>query len=100
MAASKKTAALGNVSSAMAKNDALRWGAFTAHSESKYRPNAATPPENRHVIMPGIMPEAANAYIRTVSRTYKPIEHDVGTHKGKREHACTVITITLSHKML
>ena len=62
MAASKKTAARGKVSSAIAKNDARRCGAFTADSESRYNPNAATPPENKHVIMPGIMPEAARAY--------------------------------------
>lgn len=62
IAASKKTAALGKVISAMAKKEALRWGAFTAHNDRRYKPNAATPPEKRHVIMPGIMPADAIAY--------------------------------------
>ena len=35
IAASKKTAACGNVISATAKNEDLRWGAFAAHRESR-----------------------------------------------------------------
>lgn len=61
MAASKNTAARGKVSSATVKNDARRCGALTAQSESRYSPNAATPPEKRHVIMPGMTPVVAMA---------------------------------------
>ena len=35
MAASKNTAAFGKVISAIAKKDARRWGALTAHNESR-----------------------------------------------------------------
>lgn len=62
MAASKNTAARGNVNSATAKNEARLCGALAAQRESKYRPNAATPPENRHVIIPGMIPTDAKAY--------------------------------------
>jgi hypothetical protein len=61
MAASKNTAALGNVSCAIAKNDDCRCGAFTAHSERRYKPKAATDPENIQVIIPGMMPADAMA---------------------------------------
>lgn len=61
IAASKNTAARGNVSSATAKNDDRRCGVFVAHRESRYRPKTATPPENRQVIIPGMMPADASA---------------------------------------
>lgn len=61
IAASKKTAARGKVSSATAKKDDLRCGVLVAHRESKYRPNAATEPEKRQVSMPGMMPADAMA---------------------------------------
>lgn len=61
IAASKNTAALGNVNSATAKKEARRCGALTAHRESRYRPNAATPPDSKHVIIPGIRPAEARA---------------------------------------
>lgn len=62
MAASKNTAALGNVICDTAKNDACRCGAFVAHTDSKCRPNAATAPLNMHVNMPGIKPDEAIAW--------------------------------------
>jgi hypothetical protein len=61
IAASKNTAARGNVSSAIAKKDARRCGAFVAASDSRYRPKAATDPENMQVIIPGIIPAEAIA---------------------------------------
>lgn len=60
-AASKKTAALGNVSLAIVKNDARLWGALAAHKERRYSPKAATPPENKQVTMPGRTPAEAMA---------------------------------------
>ena len=64
MAASKKTAALGNVISATVKKDARLCGAFAAQRDSKYKPKAPTVPENTHVIMPGMRPAEAMAYNR------------------------------------
>ena len=61
IAASKKTAARGNVISATAKKDARLCGAFAAHNERRYRPNAAKPPENKQGSMPGIRPADAKA---------------------------------------
>lgn len=62
MAMSKNMAAFGNVSSATVKNDARRRGAFVAHNERRYNPNAATPPENMQVTTPGKTPVVAIAY--------------------------------------
>ena len=64
IAASKKTAALGNVSSATAKKDARRWWVCVAQSDRRYKPNAATAPENMQVMIPGMMPAEAMAYIK------------------------------------
>ena len=64
MAASKKTAALGNVISATVKKAARLCGAFAAQRDSKYKPKAPTVPENTHVIMPGMRPAEAMAYSR------------------------------------
>jgi hypothetical protein len=61
MAASKKTAARGNVSSATAKKDERRWPVWVAQSDRRYRPNAPTTPENMQVMIPGIMPAEAIA---------------------------------------
>lgn len=63
IAASKNTAARGNVSCATAKNEARRWGAFLAHKDNRYSPKAATEPENTQVIIPGIMPADAMACV-------------------------------------
>jgi len=65
IAASKNTAAFGNVSCAIAKNDARRCGAFTAQSDKRYKPKAATEPENIQVSTPGIIPDDAIAYSKT-----------------------------------
>jgi len=62
IAASKKTAARGNVSCETAWNDACRCFVFVAHSERRYNPNAAMEPDRTQVITPGIMPEEAIAY--------------------------------------
>lgn len=62
MAASKKTAAFGKVSSDTAWNDACRPCVFAAHKESKYSPNDATDPDSTQVIIPGIIPLEAIAY--------------------------------------
>jgi hypothetical protein len=56
IAALKNTAAFGNVSCAIAKNDARLYGAFVAQRDKRYNPNAATDPENIHVRTPGIIP--------------------------------------------
>ena len=61
IAASKNTAALGNVISAMAKNEARRCGACVEHNERRYRAKAATVPENTQVMTPGINPPEAIA---------------------------------------
>lgn len=62
IAASKNTAAFGNVSCATAKKDERRWGALAAHKDKRYKPKAATDPEKRQVIMPGNKPAEAIAY--------------------------------------
>jgi hypothetical protein len=64
MAASKRTAAFGKVSCAIAKNEARRCGVFTAQRDRRYSPKAATPPERLQVSMPGIIPEDAMAWER------------------------------------
>lgn len=61
MAASKNMAALGNVSCAITKNEARRWGALAAHRDNRYRPKTATEPENIQVRRPGNMPAEAIA---------------------------------------
>lgn len=61
IAASKNTAAFGNVSFATAKKLERRCGVYVAQRDSKYRPNAATDPENTHVSIPGRMPADAKA---------------------------------------
>lgn len=61
MAASKKTAALGNVSWATAKKDERRWLVWVAQSDRRYKPNAATTPENMQVMIPGMRPAEATA---------------------------------------
>lgn len=61
IAASKNTAAFGNVICETAKKDALRWGALAAQRVRRYRPNTATDPEKTQVIIPGIMPADAMA---------------------------------------
>lgn len=61
MAASKNMAALGNVSCAITKKEARRWGALVAHRDKRYRPKTATEPENKQVRSPGIIPAEAIA---------------------------------------
>jgi hypothetical protein len=61
IAASKNTAAFGNVICATAKKDDRLWGARAAQSDSRYSPNTATDPLKRHVIIPGIIPAEAIA---------------------------------------
>lgn len=61
IAASKNTAAFGNVSWAIVKKEARRCGAFVAHRDKRYKPNPPTDPENMQVIMPGIRPADAMA---------------------------------------
>lgn len=67
MAASKKTAARGNVRLATAKKDERRCGVLRAHRERRYRPNAATAPEEAQVIMPGMIPADARAYTTVIT---------------------------------
>lgn len=62
IAASKKTAARGNVSCETAWNDECRCFVFVAHRERRYNPNAAIEPDITQVITPGIRPDEANAY--------------------------------------
>ena len=62
IAASKKTAALGNVICATAKKEARLCGVRVAHSDRRYRPKLATQPENTQVMIPGIMPTEAIAF--------------------------------------
>jgi hypothetical protein len=66
MAASKKTAARGNVRLATAKKDERRCGVLRAHRERRYRPNAPTAPEKTQVSMPGMIPADARAYTRSL----------------------------------
>ena len=61
MAASKKTAALGNVSLATAKNEDRRCSVCVAQRDRRYNPNTATPPEKKQVMIPGIIPAEAIA---------------------------------------
>jgi hypothetical protein len=61
MAASKNTAARGNVRLATAKKDARRCGVRRAQAERRYRPNAPTAPEKAQVNIPGRMPAEARA---------------------------------------
>jgi hypothetical protein len=56
IAASKNSAAFGNVSCAIAKKDDRLLGALVAQSERRYRPKAATAPEKKHVRTPGRRP--------------------------------------------
>lgn len=75
IAASKNTAARGNVRFATAKKDERRCGACRAQAERRYRPNAATVPEKRQVNMPGMMPADARAYKNYTDRA--DFQHDV-----------------------
>lgn len=61
IAASKKTAADGNVSLATVKKEERRGGACVAHRLRRYSPNAATAPEKQQDIIPGIKPIEAIA---------------------------------------
>ena len=61
IAASKNTAARGNVICETAKKEDRRCGARAAHKESRYSPNDATPPLNMQVRAPGIIPADAIA---------------------------------------
>jgi hypothetical protein len=61
MAASKKTAARGNVIWETAKNELCRYGVARAQRVSRYRPKPQTTPENAHVIIPGMIPVDAIA---------------------------------------
>jgi hypothetical protein len=67
MAASKKTAAFGNVSWETALNDARRCGVYVAQRDKRYNPNPAVHPEKRQVKIPGISPLDAMAYGALVS---------------------------------
>jgi hypothetical protein len=69
MAASKKTAARGNVRFATAKNDERRCAVLRAHTERRYRPNAPRAPEKAQVSIPGMIPADAKAYTKDVSDT-------------------------------
>jgi hypothetical protein len=90
MAASKNTAARGNVRFATAKKDERRCGVCRAQAERRYRPNAATVPEKAQVNMPGMMPEDARAYNNYTDRV--DFQHDAlrqtgRTYPRKGEHA-------------
>jgi hypothetical protein len=77
IAASKNTAARGNVSCETAKKDEARCGVARAQSESRYNPNAATEPESTHVTMPGMSPADARACVRVVRDTFTKHGGDV-----------------------
>ena len=91
MAASKKTAALGNVISATVKKDARLCGAFAAQRDSKYKPKAPTVPENTHVIMPGMRPAEAMAYNRGKRYVEPRFMTDVVPHQWEGKHAYAIV---------
>jgi len=80
MAASKNTAARGNVRFATAKKDERRCGVCRAQAERRYRPNAATVPENAQVNMPGMIPADARAY--NINAYKVDIQHQVLRQTG------------------
>jgi len=80
MAASKNTAARGNVRFATAKKDERRCGVCRAQAERRYRPNAATVPENAQVNMPGMIPVDARAY--NINAYKVDIQHQVLRQTG------------------
>jgi hypothetical protein len=62
IAASKNTAAFGNVSCDIAKKEDRLCGAFAAQRDRRYNPKAATDPENIQVRTPGMIPAEARDY--------------------------------------
>lgn len=85
IARSNNTAALGNVISEMAKNEACRLGAWGAQRDRRYKPKAATQPEKIHVIIPGITPDDAIAYSLSVTKITLPLFK--GTNEWESKHS-------------
>ena len=81
IAASKNTAARGNVRFATAKKDERRCGVCRAQAERRYRPKAPTVPEKMQVNMPGMIPADARAYNINTHRV--DFQHEVLRQTGR-----------------
>jgi hypothetical protein len=87
IAASKNTAARGNVSSATAKKEERRCGVRVAQRERRYSPKAAMLPDITQVIIPGMSPPEAIAYSRYVISIRISSMYVQKSYQRKREHA-------------